>query len=77
MSKAEKGAKAPEETVGIVEQTAVEDIYTVQELTAASRQVFKVPPECVVAALKPTRKEKMTVSEARTVIEAFMNKEVK
>lgn len=54
-----------------------EDAYPVEELIKASREVFGVPQECVVAALKPLKRETMTVSEARTVIETFMKKEVK
>jgi len=63
-----------------VEETAQavsEDTYPVEELIAASREVFGVPQECVVAALKPLKKETMTVSETRAVIEKFMKKEVK
>lgn len=58
--------------------TAVrEDTYTVDELIAASKNVFKVQQECAAAALKPLNKKEMTISEARAAIDKFMKKEVK
>lgn len=59
-----------------VAPVVMEDEYTIADLISASRQVFHVPQECVAAALRPLEKVTMTVSEARTVIDKFMNKEV-
>ncbi len=73
MAKKTEVAAKVEETAPVVS----EDAYPVKELIMASREVFGVPQECVVAALKPLKRESMTVSEARTVIETFMKKEVK
>ena len=72
-------AKKTEETtkVDTTSSAVSEDTYPVEELIAASREVFGVPQECVVAALKPLKREAMTVSEAKAVIETFMKKEVK
>ncbi len=64
----------------VVEETApviIEDAYPVADLIAASRDVFGAPQECAVAAFKPLKKKTMTVSEAKTIIDNFMKKEVK
>ena len=47
----EKTATAP------VEAAPAEDTYPLDELKQASRQVFGVPSEVVVAALRGTKKE--------------------
>ena len=67
----EKTATAP------VEAVPAEDTYPLEELKQASRQVFGVPSEVVVAALMGTKKEEYTVTEVRAAINEFMNKEVK
>lgn len=60
------------------EQTAKQETeYAVSELIAASDQFFSCPRECTVVALKQAGKENMSVSEAQTLIEKFMKKEVK
>lgn len=60
------------------EQTAKQETeYAVSELIAASDQLFSCPRECTVVALKQAGKENMSVSEAQTLIEKFMKKEVK
>lgn len=64
-------------TVEEVKTVPHEDAYPIGDLINASRAVFNVPPEVVVAALKPLGKAMMTVSEAQAVINKFMNKEVK
>ena len=53
----------------------VESVYRVQELVEAD--VFGVKRECVAAALKETKKEKMTLAEARKKVNEFMKREVK
>lgn len=50
--------------------------YTVQELIDASREIFGQPREVVVVALSAANK-KLTVEEARNLVEKFLKKEVK
>ena len=59
-------AEAPKEAA------AREDTYSVEELKAASKEVFKVPSEVTGAALRNV-KTPISVSEAKALIEAFMN----
>ena len=54
-----------------------ETTYTVFELAEASEQLFKVKSECAYAALKPLKKEKLTLKEARAAVEKFMKQGVK
>ncbi len=54
-----------------------ETTYTVSELAEASEQLFKVKSECAYAALKPLKKEKLTLKEARAAVEKFMKQGVK
>lgn len=71
---------AEEKTKKVVETQAaqpVADKYTVEELVAASTNVFGVPSECAVAAFKNCGKTEMTVAEAKQLIDKFMKKEVK
>ena len=58
-------------------QAPAEDTYPLNELMQASRKVFGVPSEVVVAALTGTKKKEYTVTEVRAAINEFMNKEVK
>lgn len=53
------------------------DEYPLEELVAASREVFHVPPECAAAALRNVSKKTMAVEEASAIITKFMKKEVK
>lgn len=76
-NKASEVKKATEEVTEEVKPVPKEDAYPIGDLIDASRAVFQVPPEVVVAALKPLGKEQMTVSEAQAAITNFMNKEVK
>ena len=70
--------EAVEKTVTAPAQPApAEDAYPLSELMQASRKVFGVPSEVVVAALKDTKKKEYTVTEVRAAINEFMNKEVK
>ena len=59
------------------QEAPVEDTYPLSELMKASRQVFGVPSEVVVAALMGTEKKEHTVTEVRAAINDFMTKEVK
>lgn len=70
--------KVAVQTGGKLEQTVKQETkYAVSELIAASDQLFSCPRECAVVALKQAGKENMSVSEAQTLIEKFMKKEVK
>lgn len=55
----------------------VESVYKVRELANNAKKVFDTRPECVIAALKEDGKEQYTVSEAKTLVEKFLKKEVK
>ena len=69
---AEKDIKKTPAATQTVQPSA--DKYTIQELENASTKVFGVPRECAVAAFKGC---KMTVAEAKQIIDRFMKKEVK
>ncbi len=54
-----------------------ESVYKVEELAANAKTVFGTRPECVTAALREGGREVYTVSEAKTVVQKFLKKEVK
>lgn len=58
-------------------KTPAESVYTVSELAGNARKVFGTMQECVVAALKSDGKAEYTVSEAKKIVSAFLQKEVK
>ncbi len=55
----------------------VESRYTLAELVSASKMVLGVPQECAIAAFVDVRKDLLTVSEARDIVNRFMKKEVR
>ena len=55
----------------------VESEYKVSELAENAKNLFGMRPECVTAALKAADKATCTVSEARDIVKAFMEREVK
>lgn len=71
-----KKTNPPEENTKVLPEKK-ETEYGIDELIAASDQLFSCPRECTVVALKQAGKENMSVSEAQTLIEKFMKKEVK
>ncbi len=71
-----KKTNPPEENTKVLPEEK-ETEYGIDELIAASDQLFSCPRECAVVALKQAGKENMSVSEAQTLIEKFMKKEVK
>ena len=71
-----KKTNVSEETKEVIPKEK-ETEYGIDELIAASDQLFSCPRECTVVALKQAGKENMSVSEAQTLIEKFMKKEVK
>lgn len=55
---------------------AVESLYTVEELAAVAKDVFKASPDIVTAALRLEGVKKTTLKEAQRIVEAFRKKEV-
>lgn len=53
------------------------ETYSVKELIAASEAALHVPKECAAAAFKFQKAERLTLSEAQSIVEKFMKKEVK
>ncbi len=62
-----KSVMAPEKAV----------TYTIKELINASEKALDVPRECAAAAFKFQKAEKLTLLEAKNIVERFMKKEVK
>lgn len=54
-------------------------VYSISDLSEmeVARNTFGTMPECVEAALKIAGKESYTVQEAKTIVKAFLEKEVK
>ena len=55
---------------------AMESLYTVEELAAVAKDVFKASPDIVTAALRLEGVKKTTLKEAQRIVEAFRKKEV-
>ena len=55
---------------------AVESLYTVEELAAVAKDVFKASPDIVTADLRLEGVKKTTLKEAQRIVEAFRKKEV-
>lgn len=71
-----KTSEAVEVTPAKAEKAAQESIYTATEL-ADNYKVFGTFREIVVIALRKAGKETATLSEAKKIVDAFKNKEVK
>lgn len=77
-----KKTNVSEETKEVIPKEK-ETEYGIDELIAVSDQLFYcpknhvAPKDCVVVALKLSRKKTMTVSEAQKLVTDFMKKEVK
>lgn len=54
-----------------------EAVYKAAELAKNSRQLFKAPAECVMAAFKIAGRSEATLIEARKWIREFMEKEIR
>ena len=74
---AEEAKKTTQKPSVTEAKEAKEAAYTVPELAEAGEQLFKVKSECAYAALKPLKKEKLTLKEARAAVEKFMRQGVK
>lgn len=77
MSKETKSNETAETAQKVTAPAKAESAYKVRELAANAKKVFDTRPECVTAALKEGGKEQYTVSEAKTLVEKFLKKEVK
>lgn len=80
--KAADGAeKTGQETQTVKEKAAKNSggkaVYSVEELIASSESALGVPGECAAAAFKTQKKERLSLSEARDIVEKFMKSEVK
>ncbi|MCM1559642.1 MAG: hypothetical protein NC123_08860 [Butyrivibrio sp.] len=74
---AEKQAEAGQEPKNEPKAKKKESAYPVSELAANARKIFGTRQECVSAALRAAGKTECTVSEAKTIVEKFLKKEVK
>lgn len=64
-------------TAAEAKASPAESVYTAAELAENAKAVFKVPKECVAAALKTAHVNSATVPRAREIVAAFLAKEVK
>ncbi len=67
---------AKEKTTKTATTDTSNDLYFVDELVAASKQVFNLQTECVATALRNVE-GKITLDKAKKLVNDFMNKEVK
>lgn len=51
--------------------------YTADELIGASEKALGVPQECAAAAFKIAGKTRLSLDEAKVVVQKFMEQEVK
>ncbi len=77
MAKETKSNEMEETAQKVTASAKAESAYKVRELAANAKKVFNTRYECVTAALKEDGKEQYTVSEAKTLVEKFLKKEVK
>lgn len=56
---------------------AKEPEYSASEFVHAAKKLFGTTPDIVAAALKAKNKSTATISEAKKIVDAFRNKEVK
>lgn len=54
-----------------------EEMFPVSEIIPVSKKLFGWQPECTAAALKPFKKEQMTLSEVKSIVNEFLGKEIK
>lgn len=54
-----------------------EEMFPVSEIIPVSKKLFGWQPECTAAALKPVKKEQMTLSEVKSIVNEFLGKEIK
>jgi hypothetical protein len=52
-------------------------VYSIAELAGAARTQFGVPPEVVTVALKTAGKTSAALEEAKLIVAAFLEREVK
>jgi len=66
-----------QEVKPVVKAEQQESEYTAAEFAQNASTLFKTRPECVVAALRAAEKETCTLSEAKEIVDKFLEKEVK
>lgn len=80
VSKAAETANASQEPQAAREKKAAksgtEVAYTIRELIEASESALHVPKECAAAAFKFQKAERLSLMEAKSIVEKFMKKEV-
>jgi len=71
--------KASEQMVAATKEAVAESIYTAEELANSSTKVFgaKVRRDCVVASFRCAGVTSATVAEAKKIVNAFLQREVK
>lgn len=52
-------------------------MYTISEFTKAAQKLFGLSGALVKTALKETGRDKFSIDEAKLIVEAFANREVK
>lgn len=65
-----------QETKQMVKAEQQESFYTIEEFASNANELFGTMPECVTVALKIAGKESYPLSEAKKIVEHFLNKEV-
>lgn len=79
-AKANEAAAAPQEPKKAGEKKAAAPekaaTYTVKELIQASESALHVPKECAAAAFRIHGAGRLTLMEAKNIVEKFMKKEV-
>ena len=75
---AETRKKAVDDTEKSTKQEKnMEPKYKIQEFVEACDELFDCSREVVVVALKKSKEKSLTIEQARNLINAFLNKEVK
>lgn len=69
--------KTSEADAALKQTNAIESLYSVEEIIESGEQLFKQPKEVVTVALKNVNNKKITISEARNLVDKFLKKEVK
>lgn len=68
-----EAVQAPKKEQKVLQESA----YPADELAVNAGKVFGTRQECVAAALRAAGKTECTVSEAKRIVEKFLNREVR
>lgn len=69
-------SQEPQAVRGKKIKSGTEATYTIRELIEASESALHVPKECAAAAFKFQKVERLSLMEAKSIVEKFMKKEV-